>query len=145
MIKNARLILAYCLLFAFNTGAFAVETAGLQDVKHLAEQGDAVAQAKLGAMYHLGREVEKNEEQAMHWMLKAAEQNYLDAEVFVAAMYDRGMGVPQNVDLATHWYEKAAAKGQETAKGLLGSFKNMRLRASAQVPYEYAKKILKQK
>jgi TPR repeat protein len=144
MVINARLLLVVCLL-AVSVGALAAEPNDSASLKQLAEQGDALAQAKLGAMYHLGRGVEQNEEEAVRWMLKAAEQKFVDAEVFVAAMYERGMGVPQDVAAATQWYEKAAGQGQETAQGLLGPYKMMRMKASAQIPNEYAKKILKQK
>jgi TPR repeat protein len=144
MFKALRLLLA-AGLFAVGAWATAAEPAGPDAVKKLAEQGDAAAQAKLGAMYHLGRDVAQNEQEAVRWMLKAADQNFVDAEVFMAAMYERGMGVPQDLDMATQWYEKAAAQGQETAQGLLGRHKLMRTRASAQIPYEYAKKILRQK
>lgn len=144
MSKIVRVNVLIMLLLA---GGFciAAEPGGIEPFKLRAEQGDAVAQAKLGASYHLGRGVEISEEQAMHWMLKAAEQNLLDAEVFVAAMYDRGLGVQHDVAAATLWYEKAAAQGQETAQGLLGPYQHMRIRAAAQIPNEYAKKILKQK
>jgi TPR repeat protein len=144
MFKATRFLLVSSLL-AVSASAFAAEQSTAVDIKRLAEQGDAAAQAKLGAMYHLGRGIEQNEEEAARWMLKAAEQKFVDAEVFVAAIYERGMGVPQNIATATQWYEKAAAQGQETAQGLLGPYKNMRLKASAQIPNEYAKKILKQK
>lgn len=144
MYKTTHFLSFVCLL-AVSLCAGAAEPASFDTVKQLAEQGDAIAQAKLGAMYHLGRDVDQNEAEAVRWMLKAAEQNNLDAEVFMAAMYERGMGVPQSIETATQWYEKAAAQGQETAQGLLGKHKIMRTRAAAQIPYEYAKKILKQK
>ncbi|MGR8934464.1 MAG: tetratricopeptide repeat protein [Gammaproteobacteria bacterium] len=144
MFKTTHLLPAACLLAA-SLSIAAAETDSYAAVKQLAEQGNALAQAKLGAMYHLGRGTGQNEEQAVHWMLKAAEQNYVDAEVFIAAMYERGMGVPQSIETATQWYQKAAAQGQETAQGLLGPYKLMRTKASAQIPNEYAKKILRQK
>lgn len=144
MSKSMFSLSALCL-FAVSLCATGAESGNFAAVKQFAEQGDALAQAKLGAMYHLGRDVGQNEEESMRWMLKAAEQNLPDAEVFVAAMYERGLGVPRSVDTATQWYQKAAAQGQETARGLLGSYKHMRLKASAQIPYEYAKKFLKQK
>lgn len=144
MFKTLHFLPAIFLL-TVTISAFSAEPNNLHDIKLLAEQGEAAAQAKLGAMYHLGRGVDKNEEEAVRWMLKAAEQKFVDAEIFVAAMYDRGMGVAQDTLQATQWYEKAAAQGQETAQGLLGPYKLMRLKASAQIPNEYAKKILTQK
>lgn len=127
------------------------------DIQQMAQQGDALAQAKLGAMYILGRDgVDKDEQKAAEWMLKAAKQGLIEAEVVMAALYDRGMGVPQNVDMATQWYEKAAVKGHgaslallgknETAKGSVAfNYKTARLTAARQIPTEYAKKILLKK
>jgi len=127
------------------------------EVQQSAEQGDALAQAKMGARYILGRDgVEKDDQKAAEWMLKAAKQGLIEAEVVMAALYDRGLGVPHNVDTATQWYEKAAAKGHpaslailgrnETAKGSVAfSYKTARLSAARQIPTEYAKRILLQK
>lgn len=116
-------------------------------------QGDAKAQAKLGAMYLLGNGEEKDEQQAAEWFLKAAEQGDVDAQVIIAAMYDRGMGVKNDVKIATQWYEKAAAQGHGASRAILGkndvakggvafNYQAMRLSASKQIPTEYAKKIL---
>ena len=127
------------------------------EVQQSAEQGDAFAQAKMGARYILGRDgVEKDDQKAAEWMLKAAKQGLVEAEVVMAALYDRGLGVPHNVDTATQWYEKAAAQGHpaslailgrnETAKGSVAfSYKTARLSAARQIPTEYAKRILLKK
>jgi TPR repeat protein len=123
------------------------------EVQQAAEQGDAKAQAKLGAMYLLGKDVDKNEQMAAEWLLKAAKQGHLEAQVLVAALYDSGVGVKNDVKQATSWYEKAAAQGHTSALALLGknpiakggvafNYQAMRLSASKQIPTEYAKKIL---
>lgn len=144
-----------CLLILFGVGALhAEEATEKSSVQILAEQGDALSQAQMGSLYLLGRNgVEVDEQKAAAWMLKAAEQGLLEAEVVVAAMYDSGLGMPQNVNKATQWYEKAAAKGHgaslailgknEAPKGSVGfNYQAIRLRASKQIPNEYAKKIL---
>ncbi|MDD1627427.1 MAG: sel1 repeat family protein [Methylococcaceae bacterium] len=122
-------------------------------VRQSAEQGDAKAQARLGAMYLLGRGVEKDEQQAAEWMLKAANKGNVEAQVIIAAMYDRGLGVKNDVKMATNWYEKAAAQGNSASMAILGkndvakggvafSYQAMRLSAAKQIPAEYAKRIL---
>lgn len=144
-----------CLLILFGVGALHAEEATEKpSVQILAEQGDALSQAQMGSLYLLGRNgVEVDAQKAAAWMLKAAEQGLLEAEVVVAAMYDSGLGMPQNVNKATQWYEKAAAKGHgaslailgknEAPKGSVGfNYQAIRLRASKQIPNEYAKKIL---
>ena len=122
-------------------------------IQQSAEQGDAKAQAKLGAMYLLGNGVEKDEHLAAEWMLKAANQGHIEAQVVMAAMYDRGLGVKNDVKMATQWYEKAAAQGHSASRAILGkndvakggvafSYQAMRLSAAKQIPTEYAKRIL---
>ncbi|GAW86345.1 conserved hypothetical protein [Bathymodiolus platifrons methanotrophic gill symbiont] len=140
------------LMFSMNSfaGTFA-------EIQEKAEQGNALAQAQMGAMYQLGRNgVAKDKQESAKWMLKAAEQGLVEAEVFMAAIYDRGLGVKQSVSTATQWYEKAAAQQHGTALAILGrndaakgsvafNYKSMRLMASKQIPVEYSKRFLRQK
>ncbi len=74
------------------------------EIQQQAEQGDALAQAQMGAMCQLGRNgVAKDAQRSAKWMLKAANQGLVEAEVFMAALYDRGLGVKQDVNTATKW------------------------------------------
>lgn len=128
-----------------------------EEIKQLAEQGDALGQAKLASLYILGRNgVELDNKLAARWMLKAAEQGLIEAQATMAAMYDRGMGVKGDRDVATQWYEKAANQGHTTSLAILGrnptakgsvkfSYQGMRLNASRSIPKEYAKRFLRQK
>ena len=140
-------------LFSIGLSVQAEESTALAVIQHSAGQGDAKAQAELGAMYLLGSGVDKDEQQAAEWMLKAAKQGNIDAEVIIAAMYDRGLGVKNDVKMATEWYEKAAAQGNTTSMAILGkndvakggvafSYQGIRLSAAKQIPTEYAKRIL---
>lgn len=125
-----------------------------ENVKELAEQGNALAQAKLASLYLLGREgFDKDEQKAAEWMEKAANQGVVDAQVIMGAMYDRGLGVTSDRDKATRWYEKAAAQGHGTSLAILGkneaaqgsvqfNYQAMRLSAARSIPTEYAKKLL---
>lgn len=145
------MILGCLLMFSMSSiaGTFA-------EIQKKAEQGDALAQAQMGAMYQLGRNgVKKDAEQSAKWMLKAANQGLVEAEVFMAALYDRGLGVKQSDNTATQWYEKAAAQKHGTALAILGrndaakdsiafNYKSMRIRAAKQIPLEYSKRFLKQ-
>jgi TPR repeat protein len=152
MFRLIRLFILSCL-FSLSVTAQAEEPSALEVIQHSAKQGDAKAQAKLGAMYLLGSGVEKDEQQAAEWMLKAANQGHIEAEVIIAAMYDRGLGVKNDVKMATKWYEKAAAQGNSASMAILGkndvakgsvafSYQAMRLSAAKQIPTEYARKIL---
>lgn len=126
-------------------------------VQQAAEQGSPQAQAKLAALYLLGRDgYEKNEKLAAEWMEKAAKQGIVDAQVVMGALYDRGLGVAGDTDKATQWYEKAAAQGHATSLAILGrndaakgsvqfNYQAMRLNAARSIPTEYAKKFLTNK
>jgi TPR repeat protein len=125
-----------------------------ESIRQEAAQGSPQAQAKLAALYLLGREgVEKDEALAAEWMEKSANQGVVDAQVVMGALYDRGIGVMADRDKATKWYEKAAAKGHGTSLAILGkneaaagsvqfNYQAMRLSAARSIPTEYAKRFL---
>ena len=156
MIKLVRFFMIFWLFsFCMSTQAEEPSTA-MAEIQQAAQQGDAKAEAKLGAMYLLGSGVDKDEQKAAEWMLKAAKQGHVEAQVVIAAMYDRGMGVPNDVNMANQWYEKAAAQGNSASMAILGkndvakggvafSYQAMRLNAAKQIPAEYSRKILSTK
>ncbi|MDY0351880.1 MAG: tetratricopeptide repeat protein [Desulfobulbaceae bacterium] len=88
----------------------------VEDVKQRAEQGEAEAQFKLGALYKNGEGVEQNYDKALEWYTKSAEQGYADAQVILGAMYYTGQGVEQDKSKAFEWWSKAAAQDNEAGK-----------------------------
>ncbi len=143
------LMLVFSLLM---NGTVAAEPG--EAIKKQAEQGDALAQAKLGSKYLLGWQgFEQNNEKAAVWIERAAKQGLVDAQVLMGALYDRGIGVKADRNKATHWYKKAAAQGHGTSQAILGqnkaakgsvqfSYQAMRLNAARSIPREYAKRFL---
>lgn len=81
--------------------------------KNLAESGNAKAQ------YSLGCSITNDNEQALMWFKKAAEQGLLDAQYALGEMYFRYQSV-QNYKQAVEWYQKAAAEGHDGAQNSLG-------------------------
>jgi TPR repeat protein len=153
MFKAVKILLvSYLLSFSL---VVAAQTA--DEIKQLAEQGDALGQAKLASLYILGKKgVEADNKLAAEWMKKAAKQGLLEAQAVVAAMYDIGMGMQGDRKKSTQWYEKAAKKGHGTSMAVLGknpaakgsvrfSYKSMRLSASKSIPREYARRFLMKK
>src|SRR5262245_56139273 len=67
---------------AYNKGFF--ETA-LREFRPLAEQGNATAQASLGAMYALGQGVPQDAAEAVRWYRKAAVQGLAEAQFLLGA------------------------------------------------------------
>ena len=90
------------------------------DIKFLAESGDALAQGIIGWMYDTGHGVEKDETKAVEWYRKAAEQGYAYAQNNLGTMYLNGKGVTQDYAEALKWYHKSAEQGYVRAQCNLG-------------------------
>lgn len=73
-----------------------------------ADDGNAEAQAWLGAMYANGDGVDVNDKTALSWYEKAADQDYAMAQANVGAMYFMGQGTDKDLNKAIKWLTKAA-------------------------------------
>ena len=80
-----------------------------------AEQGLLDAQDRVGYLYE-NFNLFKNEQKAVEWYQKAAEQGYAESQCDLGVMYEYGHGVEQNDKKAVEWYQKAAEQGY--ARGL---------------------------
>ena len=58
-----------------------------------AEQGDAIGQYNLGAMYDYGEGVDQNYWMAEKWYTLAAKQGDADAQYNLGVMYHKGQGL----------------------------------------------------
>ena len=153
MYKSIKVLIISCLLSI----SMIVSAQTTEEIQQLADQGDALGQAKLASLYILGRQgIEVDNQQAAKWMKKAAEQGLVEAQVIVAAMYDRGFGLKGDIKKATQWYGKAADQGHGTSLAILGrnptakgsvqfSYQGLRLNAARAIPKEYAKRLLMKK
>ena len=95
-------------LTAARSGDFAT---ALREWKPLAEQGDAVAQFLLGAMYDEGHGVPQDEKTAVKWYTLAAEQGDASAQGNLGVMYAFGTGVLKDYIYAHMWGNIAASIG----------------------------------
>ncbi len=87
------------------------------DIKKLAEQGDADAQFELGLMFDFGADdVQQNYRHAFRWYSAAAEQGEVGAQVAIGTMFSVGKGVEQDFSQAFIWFEKAAKSGSSNAQ-----------------------------
>jgi TPR repeat protein len=82
-----------------------------------AERGHPLAQMALCAWYMVGAEpvLEKDEDEAYQWALKAAEAGLTKAEYAVGYFSEMGIGCRRDALAANHWYSKAAQDGDERA------------------------------
>jgi hypothetical protein len=69
---------------------------------------------------YLGEAVPKDLEQAVKYLLSAADKGLPRPQYFLGRMYTRGEGLPQNHILAIRWFEKAAVQGFPEAQLELG-------------------------
>ena len=74
----------------------------------------------MGTGYENGRGVQKNDEHAIKWYIKAANQKYSRAQTQLGDLDENGLGVSQDYKQARQWYEKAVAQGDATAMTNLG-------------------------
>ncbi len=87
----------------------------LENIRLLAEQGDAAAQNRLGFMYSRGIAVTQDSALAMSWYRKAADQGLAKAQTNLGIMYNIGQGVKADPLQAIVWFKKAAAQGNADA------------------------------
>ncbi len=92
----------------------------LQKWKLLAEQGNAVAQFRLGLMYAEGRGVSQDDAEALKWYGWAASSGYAPAQLNLALMYESGPDSIRHHSRAIKWYRRAAQQGSASAQTTLG-------------------------
>jgi TPR repeat protein len=107
----------------------------LQIWRPLAEQRNAEAQTRLGAMYQYGQGVPQDYAQALILRRKAADQGYARGQIDLGGMYEVGDGVTQDYAQALAWYRKAAEQGDAWGQFVLGA----RYQLGQGVPQDYVR------
>jgi TPR repeat protein len=82
----------------------------------LAKEGVAKAQYNLGLIYNRGKEVLKDDKEAVRWYRLAAEQGFPEAQTNLGLMYESGQGVEQDYVKAQKWFNIAGVNGNETGR-----------------------------
>ena len=93
---------------AYQRGDYAT---ALREWQPLAMQGNAMAQARLGGLFHHGQGVPQDYVQARQWYERAAARGSATAHINLGRLYESGHGVRQDVVLAYKWYTLGAAHG----------------------------------
>lgn len=86
----------------------------------LAENGDPIAQYRLGALYAEGKGVVRDDATAMMWFQRSADQGNAEAQYNVGASYAEGLGVARDDGQAAKWFRRAAEQGMAFAQINLG-------------------------
>jgi TPR repeat protein len=92
----------------------------IPQIRALAEQGDAVAQSKLGVMYASGLGMKLDKQEAFRWYGKSAEQGYPVGQWNLAFMYVRGEGTARDFAKARELFRSSAQSGFANAQYDLG-------------------------
>lgn len=90
-----------------------------EELRRLADSGDAEAQYWIGIRYGTGANVIQNDAEAAKWFERAAEQGHVQAQARLASYYWSGRGVPKDLSKAYFWASLAWAGGDENSKMLL--------------------------
>lgn len=94
----------------------------LAEVRFKADKGDAKAQWELGKAFSQGEfGLEKDQQEAVKWFRKAAEQNFASAQFNLGACYMFGNGVEKEQQEAVKWYLKAAEQNDVWSQFNLGT------------------------
>ena len=88
--------------------AESLATKAVPGLKKEAKAGDELAQLLLGGCYLGGLGVEKDEEEGVKWVRKAANQDLAKAQALLGACYMAGKGVEEDEIEAVKWFRKAA-------------------------------------
>jgi len=78
--------------------------------------GNAEAMFLVASFYHNGDNVERSDEKAFEWCLKAAEAGNANAMNNLGTMYATGDGVKQSMQDAARWFRAAAEEGLADAQ-----------------------------
>lgn len=102
-----RKVLLFILLCSINV----VNAQTFNDYIEAAEQGDANAQAILGAMYLDGNGVKRDYTESIKWFGLSADQDNPIGLWGMGIIYFRGYGMPQNQERAFGLFKKSAEQG----------------------------------
>ena len=91
----------------------------IQDIKDLAEQGDAESQYLLAYCFQFGKAIEQNYSAAIAWYTRAAMQGHMPSQHNLGYLYMTGKGVGQDYVQAYTWALLAAENGNDTMKKTL--------------------------
>ncbi len=85
-----------------------------------AAAGDALAQYRLGALYAMGKGIERDYTRAAPLLRASAEAGLVEAQFDLGVLLENGLGLAADPEAAALWYRKAAAQGSAEAALNLG-------------------------
>lgn len=89
---------------------------GIKNLKKASEQGCTTADTMLAYYYLYGRNVDKNEKEAVCLLTKAAQDGCLLAQYYLGICFDEGRGVEKNPEESAKWFKQSAEQGYALAQ-----------------------------
>jgi TPR repeat protein len=94
--------------------------AGLQLVRHAAENGYVPAMLQLGLLYDGNRLVDQDYNEAFRWFSRAANAGDAAAQLQLGGCFHYGLGVARDYSRAAKWYRRSAEQTNYVAMKSLG-------------------------
>ena len=115
-----------------NSSRVVTNSVTIEELRAKAEKGDAEAQFELGTYFWT-----TDEDEAVKWFTKAAEQNLALAQNNLGICYEYGEGVAKDAVEAVKWFRKAAEQNDANAQYSLGYMYAL----GRGVPQDYAEAV----
>ncbi len=90
-------------------------TIGGPTLRAAAAAGDSAAEYEIASRFAEGRGVAVSNEQAVHWLQRAADQGLAPAQFRLGGLYEKGIGVKKDLTKARDFYTAAADRGNGKA------------------------------
>jgi localization factor PodJL len=90
-------------------------TIGGPTLRAAAAAGDSAAEYEVASRFAEGRGVTVSNEQAVHWLQRAADQGLAPAQFRLGGLYEKGVGVKKDLTKARDFYAAAADRGNGKA------------------------------
>ena len=103
------------MMYRNGSGQVLAADSAAEEMRIMAEFGNAKAQSQLGFMYASGEGIAQDNAEAVKWFRQAAEQGLPEAQSVLGLMYAAGKGVPQDEVEALVWFNLAARAGDPEA------------------------------
>jgi hypothetical protein len=87
-----------------------------QDTLLAAEQGDLVAQCRLGYIYLYGNGVDQDYHESLIWFQRAADHGLSEAQLKLGALHAIGKGVYEDSVEAYKWFQLAGMSGEDVTE-----------------------------
>lgn len=115
-------LLVIALLSASSISKLSGAETTLEETRASAEKGNPKSCYELGLRYYYGDGVDRDEQEADKWYLKAAQLGNPEAQFTQGRRHHYGLNTAKDLPQAAKWYHKAAMSGHAEAQVELGLF-----------------------